>query len=184
MRWEPALVLAVLAACRASDAQTGPASFLDLGLAASVLPNLGLAATASAPVRRTESVEWRVEARFTDQFVDDKSFSDNGMPEAGNWTQLELGVRAVFTPEEKSSWSVRFGAVGFEARGEPNIVDLPGDYAGAYVGVGRETRFAPNVSIGPEIVVIAASGPDDFVLVPLSGKREVYGFRQGVMGAL
>ena len=173
-RWEPALCLAALAACRATEAESrsGP----DLGLAASLLPNFGLAASASAPVRRTESAEWRVEARFTDQFVDDKTFSDNDLPEAGNWTQLELGLRVQFTPEERSSWILRFGAVGFEARGEPNIVELAGEYAGVYLGVGKDTRFGKNVSIGPEVVVLVASGPDDFVLVP----QVVWGVRVGL----
>jgi hypothetical protein len=148
-------------ACTAPEGGRDP----EVGLAASLLPNAGLAASASAAVRRTEA-EWRAEARFTDQFVDDKALSDNDRPEAGNWTQLELGLRADLDPDAERSWLVRFGAIGFEARGEPNIVDESGEYVGVYVGVGYRAWFSGKLAFGPELVLIAASGPDPFVLVP------------------
>jgi len=134
-----------------------------LGLAPSLLPNLGLAASLSAPVR--ESSPWELEARFTDQFVDDKSFADNGFPEAGNWTQLDLGLLRVAWQDEHA-WSTRFGVVGFRARGEPNIVEESGDYLGLYLGVGRFVRLAPGLAFGPELTLIAASGDDPRVLIP------------------
>jgi len=163
IRWAPALVLAGAAlGCRAPEGGRQ----VDLGLAPSLLPNLGLAASTSAAIARSPSYEWRAEARFTDQFVDDKTFADNGLPEAGNWTQLELGLRGLSTPEERSHWIVRFGAIGFDALGEPNLIEEPGDYLGVYGSFGRETDFGHGFSIGPEISLVAASGPDPFVLFP------------------
>lgn len=134
-----------------------------LGLAPSLMPNLGLAASLSAPLRAASS--WELEARFTDQFVDDKAFADNGFPEAGNWTQLDLGLLRLAWDEGRA-WSTRFGLVGFEARGEPNLVDESGEYFGAYFGVGRFTRFGPELAFGPELTLVAASGPDPRVLIP------------------
>jgi hypothetical protein len=131
-------------------------------LAPSILPNLGLAASLSAPVRAGS--EWELEARFTDQFVDDKSFADNGFPEAGNWTQLDLGLLRLAWEEDRA-WSTRFGVLGFEARGEPNLADEPGEYVGVYFGMGRFTRFG-SVAFGPELTLIAATGPDPAVWIP------------------
>lgn len=134
-----------------------------LGLAPSLLPNLGLAASLSAPLRTGSA--WELEARFTDQFVDDKDFADNGFPEAGNWTQLDLGLLRLAW-EDGRAWSTRFGLVGFQARGEPNLVDEAGDYLGLYFGVGRFTRFGAGLVFGPELTLIAASGEDPRVLIP------------------
>ncbi len=147
--------------CRAPEERRA-----DLGLAVSFLPNLGLAGSASAALRTTQTWEWRAEARFSDQFLDDKTFADNGLPEAGDWTQLELGLRARRASEEGRHWVVRFGALGFEARGETNLVDEAGDYLGLYLGAGLETDIGRGFSIGPEFNLIAASGPDEFALVP------------------
>jgi hypothetical protein len=159
------LVLAIagslpLAGC-ATDGRAGAAS---AGLAPSLLPNLGLAASFAAPVRGLGP--WQLEARFTDQFVDDKTLADNGFPEAGNWTQLDLGLLRWYTPDAERSWTARFGLVGFEARGDPNVVEEAGEYFGAYAGVGRFTHFGRGWWFGPEITLVAATGPDPRVLIP------------------
>lgn len=137
---------------------------LDLGFAPSVLPNLGLAASAAVPAR--VGSPWQVEARFTDQFLDDKAFADNGSPEAGNWTQLDLGLLCYSAPTDDRVWSLRFGLLGFRARGEPNLAEEPGDYAGVYMGVGRFRLFGSGLAFGPELTLVAASGPDSLVLIP------------------
>ena len=134
-----------------------------LGLAPSFLPNLGVAASVAVPVHPA----WQIEARFTDQFVDDKTFADNGLPEAGNWTQLDLGLLYTTTfDEDGRAWSARAGVVGFEARGDPNLVDEAGDYRGVYLGVGRFTLLGAELAFGPELTLVAASGPDPRVLFP------------------
>ncbi len=134
-----------------------------VGFAPSLLPNLGLAASLSAPVRAGSA--WELEARFTDQFLDDKDFADNGFPKAGNWTQLDLGLLRL-DGDERRAWSTRFGVTGFRARGEPNLVEEAGGYLGLYFGVGRFTFFAPGLAFGPELTLLASSGNDPRVLVP------------------
>jgi hypothetical protein len=155
------VVLVEAAGCRAPE----------LGLAPSFLPNLGLAASVAVPLGEASS--WRLEARFTDQFVDDKAFADDGNPEAGNWTQLDLGLLHLARDAGGRAWSVRVGLVGFEARGEPNLVDEAGDYLGGYCGVGRFWHFGRGFAFGPELTLVAASGPDPFVLFP----QLTWGFR-------
>ncbi|MSR62341.1 MAG: hypothetical protein EXS08_07850 [Planctomycetes bacterium] len=137
---------------------------LNLGLAPSLLPNVGVAASAAVPLRAGSA--WQVEARGTYQFIDDKSIADNGLPEAGDWTQLDLGLLHLALPQEGSAWSTRFGVVGFTARGEPNLVEESGDYLGLYCGVGRFTTFGRGFSFGPELTLVAASGNDPRVLIP------------------
>lgn len=149
------------AACRAPE----------VGLAPSFLPNLGLAGSLAVPVR--EEGPWRLEARFTDQFLDDKTFADDGNPEAGNWTQLDLGLLRFSAWEGERAWSTRFGLVGFEARGEPNLADEPGEYWGIYFGFGRFTWLGRGFAFGPELTLIAATGPDPQVFIP----QLTWGFR-------
>ena len=155
------LVVLAGGACRAPE----------LGLAPSFLPNLGLAASAALPVG--ESSPWRLEARFTDQFLDDKSLADDGNPEAGNWTQLDLGLMCLSSSVDERAWSLRLGVVGFEARGDPNLVEEAGDYLGGYLGIGRFWSFGRGFAFGPELTLVAASGPDPFVLFP----QLTWGFR-------
>lgn len=156
--------MGVLASGLCAGCRSGAASPASIGLAPSILPNLGLAATASLAVR--EESPWHLEARFTDQFADDKTIADNGFPEAGDWTQLDLGLLHLPPLDAGRAWGWRFGVSGFEARGEPNLVDESGDYLGAYLGLGRFTVLAPGLLLGPELTVVAATGPDDFVLFP------------------
>lgn len=151
----------LLVACHAPEGARGP----DLELTPSVLPNLGLAATASTPVDVGPLFETRLEARFTDQFLDDKSVAPNGDPRAGDWTQLDLGLRWNGRGEH-FFWTFRAGLVGFHARGEPNLIDEPGRYVGAYAGFGRRAWLTEHLSFGPEVTLIAAHGPDPRVLVP------------------
>jgi hypothetical protein len=159
-RFFATLALGAAAGCHASAGGLRP----ELGLAASLLPNLGLAAALSAPIH--EAGAWQLEARFTDQFLDDKSFADNGLPEAGNWTQLDLGLLRLSPWEDERAWSFRFGLTGFEARGEPNLADEAGEYFGAYCGVGRFRRFGRSFAIGPELTLVVATGPDPRVVIP------------------
>lgn len=147
--------LGLLAAC------TGPRG-VSLALAPSVLPNLGLMAAAAVPIEAGSP--HHLELRFTDQFVDDKLLADDGNPEAGNWTQLDLGW--LLLPETPRGVSARLALTGFEARGEPNLVDESGDYWGLLAGVGWFAELAPGWWLGPELALVAATGPEPFVLFP------------------
>jgi hypothetical protein len=157
------LALAPLAATGCGS----PGRRASFGLAPSLLPNVGLAASLALPLEPPAESEGRghVELRFTDQFVDDKTFADDGDPEAGNWTQLDLGWIEL-PPSDTGGWSFRAGLTGFRARGEPNLVEESGDYVGVYVGAGRFTTLGPDWLFGPELALIVATGPDDRVVIP------------------
>jgi hypothetical protein len=150
----------VLPACASSES-AGPAS---VALAPSLMPNLGVAASVATPVRGLGP--WQLEARFTYQFLDDKAFADNDFPEAGDWTQLDLGVLRLYAPDAERTWTARLGLVGFEARGQPNLAEEAGDYWGGYAGIGRFTHFGRGFWFGPELTLVAATGPDPLVLIP------------------
>lgn len=133
-----------------------------MGLAPSVLPNLGLMASLAVPLKARR--EHHLELRFTDQFLDDKTLADDGNPEAGNWAQIDLGWLRL-SPASRG-WSARLALTAFEARGEPNLLDEPGEYWGLVAGLGWFEELAPGWWLGPELALIGASGPDPFVLIP------------------
>lgn len=149
------LLLGALSAC----AGVPPPS---LGLAPSVLPNLGLMGSLAQPL--APESRHHGELRFTQQFVDDKLLADDGNPEAGDWTQIDLGWLCL--PDRPRGWSARVALTVFEARGEPNLVDEAGDYGGLLAGVGWFAELAPGWWVGPELAVIAAAGPEEPVVFP------------------
>ena len=123
-----------------------------VGGSASFLPNLGLAIQAGRVFKENEEVRWSAEGEFTFQFLDDKTFASDGGPEAGNWYQLQLGVKVISKPRTRRHWTGRGGLVWFYADGEePNIVEKEGHYAGIYAGFGFETDITPTLTMGPEI---------------------------------
>ena len=139
-----------------------------VGLGASVLPNLGLEATAAFPLRRHAGLEPEVELNGTYQFVDDELFADDGNPEADDWTQVGLSLRLTEGGEDRMRWTARVGPQWLRARGLPNILDEPGDYVGVWIGLGFETRFTRHLSAGPMIAVMPVYGGrrHEFHLVP------------------
>jgi hypothetical protein len=149
-------LLPLLGACRLPEPARGP----DLELTPSLLPNLGLALSATVPLDLDATHETRLELRFTDQFLDDKSIAPNGDPEAGDWTQLDLGLRWNERGPE-TFWTFRVGLTTFRARGEPNLIDAPGGYVGLYAGLGRRTWLTEHLFLGPELSLIVAHGDDD-----------------------
>jgi hypothetical protein len=125
----------------------------------SVLPNIGISAHAGYVFCHRPEVEWSVEVEGIWQFLDDKTFVDDGNPEAGDWYQAKVGVLARSTPTDRRHATWRGGFTWFRATGEPNLVEQPGDYFGVYTGVGFETDITPSLSIGPEVSLVVAAGP-------------------------
>ena len=176
--------VALLGACAAPRVET-------VALGASLLPNAGLEASVAGPLsfgERREGVrassadsgaaaadssapdgwlyEWEVNA--TQQFLDDEFLADDGAPAAGDWSQAGVSVRAIMNPGDRTRWILRGGLQWFRARGEPNIVDEPGDYFGVRLGLAFETPLTERVSMGPELAVMPSYGGDrdEFRLVP------------------
>lgn len=127
-----------------------------LGVSPSFLPNLGLTATVAREVGTWRGGGLALEAEFTQQFLDDTSFTDSDNPEAGDWSQAKLGARWA-KPFDRGRWiTVRTGAVWFNARGDPNIINDPGDYLGLFVELGLEARVSKNIIAGPAIATMLA----------------------------
>ena len=154
------MATAILLASAAMAGCTGIPGLDDeiyVGGSPSVLPNIGLALEAGQVFRRTPKATWSFEVETTYQFLDDEDISNDGNPSAGSWVQAQGGVKALLPRSDARSWTVRFGAVWFRAKGEPNIVQKPGDYVGGYGGLGFETRISEHWSMGPELSLMVVS---------------------------
>jgi hypothetical protein len=167
-----AAVLGVLlAACAAPETGRGPR----FGLAGSAVPNLGVEGALEIPVGRRGDTLLAADLHLVQQFLDDEDLADDGNPEAGDWTQAGLALRAITDADDEGHWTFRVGPEWFEARSNPNIVDEPGHYVGLRVGLGFERDLTPGVSMGPEVSFLLAWGEGTFEWVP----QLVWGLRWG-----
>ena len=157
-------VLLGLSACRSpgspripgpSGAASRPAE-LSFGAAFSALPNIGASVGAAQVFDRNAERTWSLELELTQQHFDDEDLADDGNPPAGDWTQVQLGVKRLSAPEESRHFTQRYGLAWMRARGEPNIVQLAGDYEAIYAGFGFETDLTPRLSVGPELSLMGA----------------------------
>lgn len=135
----------------------------------SLLPNGGLYAGVGQVFKVDCNAVWSFEILGTFQFIDEKTFITDGNPEAGNWYQLQAGVAVRTNPSGRRHAVLRAGAMWFQAEGEPNLIDVGGDWLGVYLGAGFETDFGDGLSIGPSVTVLAGApvdGGQDYSLVP------------------
>ncbi|MDP6940999.1 MAG: hypothetical protein QGH51_03135 [Planctomycetota bacterium] len=91
-----------------------------------------------------------VELIGTWQPIDDEFFANDGNPAAEDWSQVSLGINQ-YNLEERRRWHLRYGVVWARAEGEPNMVQLPGDYNGVYAAYGFSTEYKEGWRIGPEL---------------------------------
>lgn len=150
-----ALALALAGGCATPEALR--AGEVYAGVSASALPNFGLALEAGQVLARTPTTVYSFEVEATSQFFDDKTFSDNGDPEAGDWFQFQGGFKARIAHQEDRAWTVGWGGVWFRADGRPNIVNEEGDYLGGYGSLGFERRISEHWSMGPELTMMLVS---------------------------
>ena len=89
-------------------------------------------------------------------------------PSAGDWSQIQSGLKLSFQPKERRHWTLRTGVVWLRAAGEPNLLDEPGDYGGFYVGGGFEAEITEHLTVGPAVVLMPVfmEGSQDLELVP------------------
>jgi hypothetical protein len=168
------LLLALLTGC----GTTGWGDDLYMGGSLSAVPNIGLSLTAGQVFERDEKREWSFELEMTHQPWDDEDFSSDGNPAAGDITQFHMGVKRSSDPLGHRHWTQRYGFAWFRARGEPNIVQEPGDYAGLYAGFGFETQLTESISMGPELSLTLADieGGGEFTPVPQFNWHITWGF--------
>jgi hypothetical protein len=147
------LLLALMTGC----GTTGWGDDLYMGGSLSAVPNIGLALTAGQVFERDEKRVWSFELEMTHQPWDDEDFASDGNPAAGDITQFHMGVKRSSDPLGHRHWTQRYGFAWFRARGMPNIVQEPGDYAGFYAGFGFETQLTKSISMGPELLLMPAT---------------------------
>jgi len=168
------LAAALIAGCASLPTQDE----LCLSAGLSALPNFGLTAGAGQLVAADEEKTWTAEAVATFQFLDDEDLANDGYPAAGDWTQVQLGVKRLTDPGARRHWTARAGLVWFRALGDPNIVQERGDYEGLYGGLGFETSLSESFSMGPDFVLMLAhrESGQGVVLVPQLAWRVLWSF--------
>ena len=168
------LLLALLTGC----GTTGWGDDLYMGGSLSAVPNIGLSLTAGQIFERDEERVWSFELEMTHQPWDDEDFSNDGNSAAGDITQFQMGVKRSSDPLGHRHWTQRYGFAWFRARGEPNLVQEPGDYVGIFAGFGFETQLSESLSMGPELSLMLADieGGGEFTLVPQFNWHITWGF--------
>lgn len=133
-----------------------------VGGGGSLLPNVGISGHAGYVIHRNSS--WLVAAEVDGvfQFFDDEALADDDRPAAGDWLQAQAGLRAILWPDCRFRPTARIGLAYFDAQGEPNIVQEPGEYFGGYIAGGFETSIGENLTMGPELAVMVAQKDGDF----------------------
>ena len=152
---------------------------LSLGTSFSAIPNIGFSFAATQVYDREPERTWAFELEGTHQPWDDEDLSNDGNPSAGDISQLHIGVKRSSDPMGWKHWTQRYGYSWFRARGIPNIVQAPGDYAGLYAGFGFETQLTKSISMGPELSLTAATtegGKSDIYWVPQFNWHITWGF--------
>jgi hypothetical protein len=170
----PAAALLFAAAC----ASPRPGEDFELSIGPSLLPNIGVAASAGQAFHRSRASSWIFETNGVFQFLDDSDVADAGNSGAEDWYQLGGGVKVLFTPDERRHASLRAGVVWLRALGDVNLIDDPGDYFGFYVGGGFETELGRHLSTGPDLILMTVfpEGGGNPELVPQLAWRLIWRF--------
>lgn len=134
---------------------------LSLGAHGTLLPNLGASLRVGRVVARDARATWSLELELGAQPLDDKDLIDSdvldGQPSNRGYAQALLGLVRRGQPAARRHWVWRAGAFVLDAGDEPNWVDTPGTWAGAYVGVGLELDLTPALSVGPMLTLLAGA---------------------------
>jgi hypothetical protein len=83
---------------------------------------------------------------------------DDSATQDGGFYQVQMGVKQVGSPGHDRHLFFRYGVTWFRANGDPEMIDDPGDYFGAYGGVGYEWRLGERWWIGPEATLNVTDG--------------------------
>jgi len=168
------LLLALMAGCKGLEGGED----LSVGTSLSALPNIGLSLSAGQVFERDAERTWAFELEGTHQPWDDEDLADDGNPHAGTITQIQMGVKRTSDPMDSRHWTQRYGVGWFRARGEPNIVQEPGDYEVLYAGIGFETHLTKSISMGPELSLMLAlrEKQSSFDFVPQFNWHITWGF--------
>jgi len=133
------------------------------GLGVSALPSVGVTVIAGQYFyRRNPKFDLAFEMRATRQGGSDSATQD------GKFFQIQAGVKQVLSPGHDRRLFFRYGATWMRATGNPDILDVAGDYLGAFAAVGYEWDLTERLTLSPEVSINALNGEGDigFDLLP------------------
>jgi hypothetical protein len=149
----PIALLALLVASCRSRIQPERESEVYGGIGIVGLPSVGGQLTGGQYFSKScEKYDFAFELRAAVEGGDDSATQDGG------FYQVQMGVKQILSPGHAEHLFFRYGLTWFRANGDPEIIDEPGDYFGAYGGVGYEWRLGKRWWIGPEALVNVAEG--------------------------
>lgn len=148
------------------------------GGAFSAIPGVGFAGGGGKVFAQREKHDWAAEAQVVHHPFDDKDLADDGFATHGRMTAVRAGFKHRFSPGHKRGATARYGVQFYRATGTPGIVDRPGDYFGAYAGIGFETELSRRWSMGPEfsIAILEGEGAIGVEVVPTFFWHLIYNF--------
>jgi hypothetical protein len=153
MRWTLALVALTVVACR-TRVQTEIDDF-DLygGGGLSALPNIGGSVTAGQYMaKRSPKFDYAFEMRLAYQGGDDSPTQD------GEFVHMQAGAKQIASPGHTRRPFFRYGFTWFRANGNPDLIDIPGDYLGVYGGFGYEWDLSRHWTFSPDFSVNLVNG--------------------------
>jgi hypothetical protein len=162
MRWVLVLLAVTVVACR-TRIQPERDSPVYGGVALSGLPDVGGSLIAGQWFSKaTAKYDFAFELRGTYQRGEDSLTQD------GKFFQVQAGAKQITSPGHRSRWAFRYGATWLRATGNPNFIDKPGDYFGAFGSVGYEWYLTPRLLLGPEatINIVNGEGSTDWEFLP------------------
>ncbi len=146
------LLALLLVGCR-SRVEPERESELYGGLGVVGLPSVGGQLTAGQYFSKSwEKYDFAFELRGAVEGGDDSATQDGG------FYQVQMGVKQATSPGYDRHLFFRYGLTWFRANGDPAMIDAPGDYFGAYGGVGYEWRLGERWWIGPEATLNVTDG--------------------------
>jgi len=117
------------------------------------LPSVGAHVTGGQYFsKRSPKYDFAFELRAGAQGGDDSATQDGG------FYQVQAGVKQVTSPGHDRRLVFRYGITWFRANGDPSVLSEPGDYLGAYGGVGYEWRLGSRFWLGPEVTLNLVDG--------------------------
>ena len=146
------LIALVVAGCR-TRIQPERESEIYGGVGVLGLPSVGGQLTGGQYFSKSgEKFDFAFELRAAIEGGDDSATQDGG------FYQVQMGVKQVASPGHDRHLFFRYGLTWFRANGDPPMIDDPGDYFGAYGGVGYEWRLGKRWWFGPEVLINVADG--------------------------
>ncbi|MDF1700475.1 MAG: hypothetical protein P1V36_04885 [Planctomycetota bacterium] len=135
-----------------------------VGAAATLSPGLGGGLQFGQVFTRSSLATWSFELMAGGQdTTEDLWFDENG-----EYAQIRGGVKATFQPCSCGHWTGRLGGTWLRSTASNEFMSTPGDYVGAYLGLGYEWDLGSRFATGPEFTLnaIAREGGDDFEVLP------------------